>query len=372
MRLGLLAATLLWAGVALAHKPSDSFLRLDVQNATVEGRWDVPLRDLDYVLGLDEDGDGRLHWGEVRARENDIQALLLSHFAVASDGDPCELRPEPLAIVDLSDGPAASLRLVANCAATPQRLTLRYGLFFDVDPQHRGLLQLQFGGQALTGVFAPQRRVLDFDAGVGGAGRAFRQYFRVGVLHIAIGLDHLLFLAGLLLPAVVWRQGGRWQAAPSAGIALISVVRIVTAFTLAHAITLSLASLDLLRLPTRLTESLVAATIVFAAVNNLWPMVRRRLWVVAFGFGLIHGAGYASVLGDLGLDAWTLAVALLAFNLGVEGMQVAVAALWVPLAYRCRQWPAYQWGVVGAGSLLVAALGLVWFVERAFNLRFGW
>jgi len=372
MKLTALVALLIWSLSAQAHKPSDSYLRIDMQGHELSGRWDVQLRDLDYVLGLDADGDGSLQWREVRQRENEIQAFMLSHLAVDADGQKCTLAPAPLEIADLSDGPAVSLVLAGECAGPPQRLTLRYGLFFDVDPQHRGLLQLRFEDTALTGVFSPQRRSLDFDLGIGSAAAAFVQYFRVGMFHIAIGLDHLLFLAGLLLPAVVWRQGGRWQTAATARVALIGVIKVVSAFTLAHAFTLSLASLDLLRLPTRLTESLVAATIVFAAANNLWPMVRRRLWVVAFVFGLIHGAGYASVLGDLGLNAWTLVVALLGFNLGVEGMQVAVAALWVPLAYRLRNQVGYQWGVVGGGSLLVAALGTIWFVERAFNLRFAW
>tara|TARA_R110000851_G_scaffold83476_1_gene182347 strand:- start:2075 stop:3193 length:1119 start_codon:yes stop_codon:yes gene_type:complete len=365
-------ALLAWCTAAQAHKPSDSYLRVALQGSEVTGRWDVPLRDLDYVLGLDADGDGRLQWRELRQRENEIQAFMLSHLAIEADGRHCGVVSAPLKIADLADGPAASVGFAGRCATAPQRLTVRYGLFFEVDPQHRGLLQLRFEDTAYTGVFSPQRRALDFDRGVGGAWAAFIQYFRVGIFHIAIGLDHLLFLAGLLLPAVVWRQGGRWQAAPSARVALVEVVKVVSAFTVAHAATLSLASLDLLRLPTRLTESLVAATIVFAAVNNLVPMVRRRLWAVAFAFGLIHGAGYASVLGDLGLDAWTLVVALLGFNLGVEGMQLAVVALWVPLAYRLRHQAGYQWGVVGGGSLLVAALGTLWWVERTFNLRFAW
>jgi hypothetical protein len=116
---------------------------------------------------------------------------------------------------------------------------------------------------------------------------------------------------------------------------------------------------------------LMAATIIFAAINILQPMVRQSLWRIAFAFGLIHGAGYASILGDLGLDTPTLALALLGFNLGVEGMQVAVAALFVPLSFQLRHFRFYQWGVVGGGALLVAALGTLWFIERAFNLQIG-
>lgn len=354
-----------------AHKPSDGYWRVDLRERTVSGRLDLPLRDLDYVMGLDADGDGLLRWGELRAREREVQALLLSRLAIEADGARCPLQAAPLALVDLAEGPAVSLAFEGECAVSPRRLRLRYGLLFEMDPQHRGLLQLQWQDRVQTGVFSPQRRTLEFEAGVGSAGAAFLQFFRVGVFHIAIGLDHLLFLAGLLLPAVVWREAGRWQTADRARDAFVGVVKVVTAFTLAHALTLTLASLELLRLPTRLAESLVAATIVFAAVNILRPMVRQALWRVAFLFGLIHGAGYASVLGDLGLDPLTLALALLGFNLGVEGMQVAVAALFVPLSFRFRKVPLYQWGVVGGGALLVAALGLLWFIERAFNLQLG-
>jgi hypothetical protein len=362
----------LWLALpAHAHKPSDSYLRIELREAAVSGRWDVPLRDLDYAIGLDGDGDGALRWGELRAREREIQALLLSQLAVEADGARCTLAPAPLAVADLAEGPALSLAFAGDCPVVPQQLRLRYGLFFELDPQHRGLLQLQWDGRMQTGVFSPQRRALDFEAGVGSAWAAFVQYFRVGVFHIAIGLDHLLFLAGLLLPAVVWREGRAWRTVAHPREAFVGVVKVVTAFTLAHACTLTLASLDLLRLPTRLAESLVAATIVFAAVNNLQPMVRQGLWRLAFAFGLIHGAGYASVLGDLGLDPPTLALALLGFNLGVEGMQVAMAALFVPLSFQLRRQGFYQWGVVGGGSLLVAALGTVWLIERAFKLQIG-
>ena len=111
----------------------------------------------------------------------------------------------------------------------------------------------------------------------------------------------------------------------------------------------------------------MALTIVFAAMNNLVPVVTRRLWLVAFGFGLIHGAGYASVLSDLGLPPITLALALLAFNAGVEGAQIAVAAVTLPVAFWLRRYRWMQWCVLVPGALLVALLGVLWFLERALN-----
>jgi len=127
------------------------------------------------------------------------------------------------------------------------------------------------------------------------------------------------------------------------------------------------ATLGWLTLPSRWVESAVALTIVFAALNNLAPVVTRRLWLVAFGFGLIHGAGYASVLSDLGLPPMTLALALLAFNLGVEGAQIVVAAACLPLAFWLRRYRWVQWGVLLPGALLVALLGVLWFLERALG-----
>lgn len=370
-RVLLMLASLFCGAQVQAHKPSGSYLQLAITGAEVDGRWDIAVEDLDHALALDADGDGTLRWGELLEREDDIRAYVMSRLAAERGTERCTLQAGQLMLADLSDGPYVSLAINGQCTAATGRLTLRYGLLFDLDPQHRGLLQLRLETEPLTGVFAPDRRVLDFDPGLSSAASAFRQYFREGVFHIAIGLDHLLFLAGLLLPAVVWRERGRWITAPNLGNAMGGVIRIVTAFTIAHALTLTAASLGWLSLPTRLTESLVAATIVFAAINILHPMVRRRLWAVAFGFGLIHGAGYATQLGDLGLTAWTLTLALLGFNFGVEGTQVAVAAVFVPISFLLRRQPWYQWGVVAIGAVVVAALGGVWFVERAFNLRFG-
>lgn len=370
MRWAFLCVAWLLPALAQAHKASDSYLRLEVKESLVSGRWDIGLRDLDYALGLDADGDGRLTWGEVRDRQADIQALALSRLTIEADGTLCRTLIESLRIVDLNDGAYAALPFRSTCLAPPRSLSLRYDLLFDLDPQHRGLLRLSFQASR-SGVFSPNRRTLEFASGAVANGVAFRQYFTEGLGHIARGLDHWLFLIALLLPAVLRREPGRWVPVESLSQGGLDVLRIVTAFTLAHACTLTLASLGLLRLPTRGVEALVAATIVFAALNNLLPLVRKRLWRLALGFGLIHGAGYASVLADLELPTSTLVISLLAFNLGVEGAQIVIATLFLPLAFLFRRQPWYQWGVVGAGSLAVAGFATLWLIQRTFNLQFG-
>ena len=144
----------------------------------------------------------------------------------------------------------------------------------------------------------------------------------------------------------------------------------VTAFTVAHSLTLSLAALQVITLPARISESAIALSVVLAALNNLYPIVRGRRWIVAFCFGLVHGFGFASVLTDLGLPKGVLAVALVGFNLGVEVGQFAIVAAFLPLAYLVRRTWLYRRVVLVAGSGAIATVAAMWFVERAFDLGF--
>ncbi|MEO7863200.1 MAG: HupE/UreJ family protein, partial [Nitrospirales bacterium] len=179
----------------------------------------------------------------------------------------------------------------------------------------------------------------------------------------------VLFLIALLLPAVLVRVAGRWEAGTDFYSVGWNVVTIVTAFTVAHSLTLSLATLEVIRLPSRLVESAIAASVVVAAVGNLYPMMPRRRWLVAFGFGLIHGFGFAAVLSDLGLSRGSLLLSLISFNVGVEIGQLAIVAMFLPLAYFLRHTWTYQRVVVVAGSLTIAGVALLWLLERAFNLK---
>ena len=147
------------------------------------------------------------------------------------------------------------------------------------------------------------------------------------------------------------------------------MLRIVTAFTLAHSITLSLAALSVVTLPSRLVESTIALSVVLAALNNLWPLVGGRRWAVAFGFGLIHGFGFASVLADLGLPRDALVLALVGFNLGVELGQLAIVTLFLPVAYGLRHTWIYRRIIFSGGSALIALVAAVWLLERAFVLK---
>ena len=370
---GLALTLLLSAGSASAHKPSDSYLSITVAGGQLSGRWDIALRDLDFAIGLDGDGDGAITWGELRARHSEIAVYAAARLALAVDGKPCTLSVGPQQVDSHTDGAYSVLPLALGCpaAGAAAKLSIDYRLFADLDPQHRGLLNLSVEGAARTAILGPQAPRQDIALAVPDRLAQLADYLREGVWHIWIGFDHILFLLALLLPAVGhWPQRrGPWQPVPRFMQAFWDVLRVVTAFTVAHSITLSLATLGWISLPSRWVESAIAASVVLAALNNVWPVFHGRRWIVAFGFGLIHGFGFASVLADLGLPQGALALALLGFNVGVELGQLAIVAAFLPLAYLLRRSAFYQRAVMRAGSLLIAALAATWLVERVFDLK---
>ncbi len=379
-RLVLFAVGLLLAATAWAHKPSDSYLTLRAQDGKgdVTARWDIALRDLDYVLQLDRDTNGELTWGEVRLRTEDINRYASRHLQLSTGDKECPWETTaPLQLEHHSDGTYAVLSLVAHCPNLDAGLKAHYSLFFDVDPSHRGLVQWIAPGAA-TGEAAAQALIFGTESSEqslalqpAGAWQTLRQYLVDGVWHIWIGYDHILFLLSLLLPAVLVRRGNQWQGVERLPTAVKEVLKVVTAFTLAHSITLTLAALQVISLPSRLVESTIAASVVFAALNNLKGTIESRRWVMAFCFGLIHGFGFASVLADLGLPQNALVLALVGFNLGVEVGQLAIVALFLPVAFLLRGTGFYRRGVLTFGSALIALIALWWFVQRAFDIQGG-
>ncbi len=380
---------LLWCWVAfaapaLAHKPSDSYLTLAAQPGTGDKfslRWDIALRDLDYVLQLDANNDGQLTWGEVRQRSDAITQYAQSRLSAGVPDQPCIWQdPQPLALDKHSDGTYAVLQASLQCPGLQSALPVRYSALFDVDPTHRGLVQWLPSGadkpeQVAARILAATSAQQDLPLVAPSAWETIRQYIVEGAWHIWIGFDHILFLLALLLPAVLVRRSGfsdstlHTTGASGFGEVFKDVFKVVTAFTIAHSITLSLAALQIISLPSRWVESAIAASVVLAALNNLRPGgPAKARWMMAFVFGLIHGFGFASVLADLGLPQQALVLALIAFNVGVELGQLAIVAAFLPIAYFLRNTRFYQVGLLKAGSVVIALLAAYWFMQRAFNL----
>jgi hypothetical protein len=344
-----LAAAPTWA-----HKPSDAQLRLAIDDRTITGRLDVAVRDLDGALGLDDDGNGEITWAELRASAPRIAAYVEHRLALSADGLPCRQRLDSAALTELSDGAYWAIPISATCERPPASVEVAYSLLFDVDSMHRGLVHVA-GQTAIVRDARPVRIDLDDTT-------SFASFVKEGVWHIWIGLDHILFLLCLVLPAVFQRRTQRWAAADSLRDVCKEVFEIVTAFTLAHSITLVISAVGLVSLPSRFVETAIALSVVAAALNNLLRTVDAR-WAVAFALGLLHGFGFSSVLVDLGLPSHELIGALLGFNLGVELGQAAIVVVLLPVLFWIRRTLLYQ-ALLWAGSAGVALLALLWTYER--------
>ena len=366
----LVLVLLLAAGQAHAHKPSDSYLTLFADGRSLRGQWDIALRDLEHAIGLDADGNGAITWGELRAKHAEIDAYALARLTLRAEGKACKLAADEHLVDEHTDGAYSVLRFTADCEARNYKsVEAQYSLFFDLDPSHRGLLRVDLGKDSKTGIFSPGQPKLEIGADTRSRLEQFVDYLREGVWHIWIGFDHILFLVSLLLPSVFLFNRKRWEPVDRFGQAFWDVFKVATSFTVAHSITLSLAALSIVELPSRLVESVIAFSVVLAALNNIWPVVHRRRWLVAFGFGLIHGFGFASVLADLGLPREALLVALVGFNLGVEAGQLAIVAAFLPLAYLLRRTPFYRRAIFVGGSVAIAVIAAVWLSERALDVK---
>jgi HupE / UreJ protein len=370
MKRALVLFSLLLAASAHAHSPSDSYLLLTpgATQASFQGAWDIALRDLDHALRLD-DGDGALTWGEVVAREQECTRHVLARLQVASAAGSCAVRSAPLQIVQRSDGAHARFALAIDCHGA-RALQLGHRFLAELDPDHRLLVRVGSAEAPLHVLSAAQGPLrLPAVAGASAAQATGRTtlgaFVTRGIEHIFAGLDHVLFLLVLLLPSVLRkpdpgelsRRRGWWRA-------LKPLVTIVTAFTLAHSLTLSLAALGAVRVSAAVIEPAIAASVALAALNNLYPIFDAERWVLAFALGLLHGFGFASALSDAGLAGRALLPALFGFNLGVELGQLAIVALLVPLARVARQASGYRSFALRGGSLVVLAISLIWLFER--------
>lgn len=370
-------ALLLGLPQANAHQASDAWLELEPRGSTLQVRWDIALRDLDPVLVLDRDDDAQLRWGEVLARRDDIVRLALDALTLSTPQGACEPGPVRLEIAQREQAAHAVLRFAAACPNPSGTLSVVYRLFEQVDPTHRAIVSVRGDDGSAPTVLRPSPEPTPLAVGGGdgdgeGAVRSFLRFAAEGVGHILGGIDHLAFVVALLVLAVA-RATAHERSLRDALAELLSVV---TLFTLAHSITLALTALRWISLPSRLVESVIAASVVFAGVHA-WLAVRGRVgaagvapWLV-FAFGLIHGFGFGSALGELAIDGRSVMLALLGFNLGVEAGQLLVLALAFPLAWSLRRRRLYRSVLSPALSVAIVLAGGGWLLERAFDVRIG-
>jgi branched-subunit amino acid transport protein len=348
------------AGPASAHVTSTSYLTMEV-GAGLHAEWEIAVRDIEYVLRLDR---GRFPPEKAVPLEA-LAEYALPRLALRADGQ--EIRGELLdASIAMRDGvPHCLFTLGASLPSVPARMEIDYRLFvLDEDPNHRALFSVTSGTATHSGILERGASLRRLTLREPSLRTTFVDFLDQGVWHIWLGFDHVAFLIALLLPAVLVRNAGGWAAAHDGRRVLAEVLRVVTAFTVAHSVTLVLATLGVVTVSGRIVEPAIAVSVLWAAAANLGSLPWTHGWPAAFAFGLLHGFGFAGALQELALPSRHLGWALLAFNAGVELGQLAIVAVFVPAAFAVRGRGWYESHVLRYGSLGIAALAVIWLGQR--------
>ena len=375
-RIGLkaLACAMLFlsATVADAHKASDAYLQIDATEHGTTVRLDMALRDLEAALDIDTDQDGKLTWGEVKAAWPAIEQYAMAGLTI----EGCPLRAGERALERRNDGAYAVLMLSSSCML-PAVPAISYTLLREVDPTHRGIVKLQRPGQPVVLMLLDPTRAAVATGAPAASGAAAAPaasapsawgFLKDGIHHIVTGYDHVLFLLCLLLPSVMRRTPAGWRPVERLSQAVLPVVGIVSAFTVAHSITLALAAMKVISLSPAFIEPAIAVTIILAALDNIWPIFPVRRVVVTFFFGLIHGFGFANVLSELNLPTSQFVWALLEFNIGLEIGQLMIVVGVTALLFGLRQRASYPAWVIRGGSFAAIVVGVLWLIERTANV----
>jgi len=341
-----------------AHDPGLSSLTIRQHTNKVEARLTLAIRDAAQLAELDDNHDGSVTQAEFARTRSQLETAVAEQLVVAPDGEVAKAQFMRSSL-DENNNVEVDLDFQAPSFSS---LEIQSKLIASLPLGHRQSLQVQnsagekvFGGllSAAADRATAQFPTTDANVPTREIGSSFADFVILGVKHILTGYDHLLFLFGLL---VVVRG-------------FLSSVSVITSFTIAHSITLAAATFNLAQIPSRIVEPLIAASIVYVGIENLLRTgIPKARQVVTFGFGLIHGFGFASVLREMGISAATggVALPLLSFNVGVEVGQIMVAAVLLPVIWKLRTNPAFMVRWVPACSAVVVLLGSFWFVERVW------
>jgi hypothetical protein len=325
------------AAPATAHETTRSYLTLDRTGSEVTARLRLAFRDIDVVVWMDEDLDGRVTWREAQARLDEAISYATARVSLDAGG-ACPLRSVETGVSQTTGVDYLDMAFAAT-------------LFAEIDPGHRMFLTASEGSREASAVIGAADGAAELSPQAGSAA-AFTSYFGAGVEHFLTGADHIVFLLVLILPALGGHSDARRR--------FLGVISAVTGFTIAHALTLTAATTAILRPPSALIEALIALSIVVTAIDNVRPFIPGPRTAVAAFFGTIHGFGFATALSALSLSGGGFIVALLGFNLGIEAAQVGVVMLAMPALAMLG---GGVW-IVRLGSTAAAAVALTWLWQR--------
>jgi hypothetical protein len=382
----LVLSLFLISNLAKAHNPGQSYLYFSTYQDRIEGEFQAKAEEWNQALGTD--------LPKIFTKDDlepilpQIQEYILANTSVSSGLGEHEIVFTDFDALTAGQSLGSFSRIyfrLDNVPSIPEDLNVSYNLFFENDSDHRALLLQAYNWEAgiinnesiHSAIFTPNNTTHQLDLADGTTWTGFIAMIQMGIWHIWIGIDHIFFLLALALPAVVYRLPNRdsisklftqWEGVDKFKPAFWYIVKIVTFFTIAHSITLSAAALGVINLNARIVESIIALSIALAALHNIIPIFNHKEWLIALGFGLFHGFGFAGVLAEKGLSGEYMALSLFGFNLGVEVGQLLIILVLFPALFFMRKRSIYSYFVILSSSALII-LSLIWTYERFFDVN---
>lgn len=364
---------------AIAHSTGQSYIYFQIGEDTLSAHVSTPIEDLNEVLELGLPAEKKIQKSDIEPLLDNIIPYIEKHTEITCRPQNCAATfTNQIGINNTSSGQFLQLFYTIDGFQTlPEAVSVKYDVLLVDRPYFTNFILVDnnwrtgtFNEEAnILGTYEEVGQIKTLDLTKGSLLKGLTTIVKLGFTHIIEGIDHVLFIVALLLPAAVRRENGKWKPVDSLSSSLIYIVKVATAFTIAHSITLALATLQIVDLPSRLVESVIAASIGLAAIDIFYPIFRKRIWLIIFIFGLFHGFGFASVLGELGVTSQNAFLSLLAFNVGIELGQLAIVAVVFPILYLIRKQRFYSHAALKAGALLLGAVSLYWLIERVFNVN---
>ncbi len=376
-----------------AHQPGQSYLYFRVYPDKIEGTVEMTIKDINVALdkNLDPSPFFKDKHADISKAEvpsiwagvtPELQNYITSKIQIQDESQIFRMQFKNTEILRLTN----SIYMLAHfeldpMSTTPEFLQIDYNILFDKDEKHRGLTIIEHNWKAgiinnesvSSLVFSPDNTSQELSLKDKSLWKGFIALLKLGMWHIYIGIDHIFFLLALILPSVIKKRNreDRHEIKPvdKFSSAFWYILKIVTLFTIAHSITLSLAALGIIQLDSRIVESLIALSIGLAALHNIYPIFSKSELFITFLFGLFHGMGFASVLGEKGIEGEYLALSLFGFNVGVEIGQALIVCAIFPILFLLRKKSYYRHILVYVSIFLILA-SLYWFVERFFDVDF--
>jgi len=371
-----LAVLLLCHGTLWAHAKQENYVWLNVDKDAIVGRVELNANDVRDKLNIDIDELGSNRLEGLQAARETIEQFIQDNLVFSDDNGEI---PYTFGTPTLFAEGGAYLQFPYKTSRLPEGtlVTIKNSIwlvppFSEQDRFHRSMIVAEynkvsdqsFSQSNVALVFTPNRLTQTLDLEKPGSILKWQDFVWQGIVHIGIGLDHILFIVVLLLSAVVKNQSGSWVPVDGFKAAFINTLKIVTIFTIAHSITLTLAALDLVNVPSAVVETIIALSIIAMAARNLFPSLSRHSWLLIFVFGLFHGLGFASVMGDLQFRVGFLERILVMFNVGVEIGQLILVVILLPILFWMRKKVFYQPAMLNGLSILTILISVWWVLER--------